>query len=87
MSLRPEADQIVKAARHVEDAQRLVWEQKGRIVRLRASGHDTLSAEKTLTVLEANLQTFREHQAASEHYQRSAEAHQFALPPRLLAAE
>ncbi len=80
-------DELAKARRHVEDARRLVWEQRGRIMRLRASGRDTHSAEKTLRILETNLQTFREHQSALEHNQRYAEGQNLALPPRLRAAE
>ena len=45
----------------VEEAQRMVWEQKGRIIRLRAAGRDTWDAERTLQLLEANLQTLREY--------------------------
>jgi len=88
MSLRNEVpDELAKARQYVLEAQRLVWQQRGQIVRLRAGGHETLSAEKTLALLESNLQTFREHQAALEHNQRSADEHNLALPPRLLAAE
>jgi hypothetical protein len=79
---------LAKARRHVEDAQRLVWQQKGRIVRLREAGRDTMSAEKTLSLLESNLQTFREHQSALEYNQLSPEGpHDSTLRPRLLAAE
>jgi hypothetical protein len=48
-------DHLNKARLYVEEAQRLVWEQKGRIARLRAAGFDTLSAEQILRLLEANL--------------------------------
>jgi hypothetical protein len=45
----------------VEEAQRIVWEQKGRIIRLRAAGHDTWDAQRILQLLEANLQNLREY--------------------------
>jgi hypothetical protein len=63
-------DDLTKAGRHVEEAQRIVWQQKGRITRLRAAGFDTLDAEKTLRLLEANLQIFEEHKRALERKQR-----------------
>jgi hypothetical protein len=50
-----------KARRHVEEGRRLVWQQKGRIARLRAAGLDTLDAERLLRILESNLNTFEEH--------------------------
>jgi hypothetical protein len=86
MCVRAE-EELVKARRRVEEAQRIVWEQKGRIARLQAVGFDTLSTEKTLRLLEANLQTFREHVTALEYAQASSEDSPLALPPRLLAAE
>ncbi len=52
---------LSKARCLAEEAQRLVWEQKGRIVRLRATGRDTWDAERILRLLEANLQTFRKY--------------------------
>ena len=60
------ADRLSKARCHVEEAQRIVWEQKGRIIRLRAAGLDTRDAERTLRLFEANLQTFREYKHALE---------------------
>ena len=81
-------DELAKAKQFVEDAQRLVWEQNGLILRLRKAGRGTLSAEKTLKVLETNLQTFREYQTALEQKRDFAEtSRKLALPPRLLAAE
>ena len=49
--------------------------QKGRIIRLRSAGVDTLDAETTLRLLEANLQTFDEHRRAlkSEQQERHSE--------------
>ena len=45
----------------VEEAQRMVWEQKGRIIRLRVAGHDTWDAQRIFQLLEANLQNLREY--------------------------
>jgi hypothetical protein len=56
-----DVDYLSKARCRVEEARRIVWEQKGRIIRLRAAGRDTWDAERTLRLLEANLQTFREY--------------------------
>jgi hypothetical protein len=50
----------------VEEAQRIVWEQKGRIIRLRAAGRATWDAERILQLLEANLQNLREHKHTLE---------------------
>ncbi len=59
-------DHLNKARHYVEEAQRLVWEQKGRIARLRVAGFDTLSAEQILRLLEANLKIFQEHRRSLE---------------------
>ena len=56
-----EDDALIKAQRHVEEGRRLVWEQKGLIARLKASGADTRNAERTLRVLKSNLAMFEEH--------------------------
>jgi hypothetical protein len=50
----------------VEEAQRTVWEQKGRIIRLRAAGRDTWDAERILQLLEANLQNLRKYKQTLE---------------------
>jgi hypothetical protein len=50
----------------VEEARRMVWEQKGRIVRLRAAGRDTWDAQRVLLLLEANLQKLQEHKQKLE---------------------
>ena len=42
-------------ARHIEEARRMVTEQKGRIARLKATGVDTALAELTLRALEASF--------------------------------
>jgi hypothetical protein len=78
--MRAEVDDLTKANRHVDEARRIVWEQKGRITRLRTAGVDTVEAERTLRLLEANLLTFDEHKRALEREQQG-------LPPRLIAAE
>ena len=44
---------LSKARCLAEEAQRIVWEQKGRIIRLRAAGRDTWGAERILRLLEA----------------------------------
>jgi len=54
-------DPLSKARRHVQEGRRIVWEQKGRIARIRAAGLDSADAEQTLRVLEANLKLFEEH--------------------------
>ena len=56
-----DVDRLSRAKCHVEDARRIVWEQKGRIIRLRAAGHDTWDAQRILQLLEANLQNLREY--------------------------
>ena len=48
------------------EAQRIVWEQRGLIARLRAAGFDTLDAERTLRVLEENCRIFQEHRDSLE---------------------
>jgi hypothetical protein len=50
----------------VEEAQRTVWEQKGRIIRLSAEGRDTWDAVRILHLLEANLQNLRKHKLECE---------------------
>jgi hypothetical protein len=75
-----DGDSLDKAGRYVEEAQRLVWEQKGRIVRLRAAGFDTLSGEQIVRLLEANLKAFQE-------YRRSLEPREQQPHPTALAAE
>jgi hypothetical protein len=45
----------------MEEAQRMVTEQKGRVARLEATGTDRALAELTLRALEANLKRFQNH--------------------------
>ena len=50
-----------RAEELVAEGRRIVQQQKGFIVRLRAAGVDTLEAERTLRLFEANLRRFEEH--------------------------
>ena len=54
-------DLLSTIERRIEEARRMVTEQKGRIARLKAAGTDTSLAEKTLSALEANLMIFQKH--------------------------
>ncbi len=85
-------DHLSKARCRVEEAQRIVWQEKGRIIRLRAAGLDTRDAERTLRLLEANLQTFQEHKRELERNQQTP-LQEIRVrgwptwPPHLIAAE
>jgi hypothetical protein len=57
--------------RHIEEARRMVTEQKGRIARLKATGVDTAIAELTLRALEANLKRFQNHSDWSERREQN----------------
>ena len=59
-------------ARHIEEARRMVTEQKGCIARLKATGVDTALAELTLRFLEANLKRFQDHSDWSEQKERNS---------------
>ena len=90
--MRAEFDDLTKATCHVEEARRIVWRQHGRIIRLKSAGVDTLDAETTLRLLQANLQTFEDHKRALEPEQRERQSEGNVrgwpvLPPRLIAAE
>jgi hypothetical protein len=50
-----------RAEELVAEGRRIVQQQKGLIVRLRAARVDTWEAERTLRLLEANLRRFEEH--------------------------
>jgi hypothetical protein len=50
-----------RAEELVAEGRRIVRQQKGLIVRLRAAGVDTWEAERTLRLFEANLRRFEEH--------------------------
>lgn len=90
--MRAQAGDLTKACVLVEEARRIVWRQKGRIIRLRAAGADSLDAEQTLRLLEANLQTLQEHKRLLEPEQQERHSESRvrgwpAVPPRLIAAE
>ena len=53
-----------RAEELVAEGRRIVQQQKGLIVRLRAAGVDTWEAEGTLRLFEANLRRFEEHRDA-----------------------
>ncbi len=54
-------DLLDRVRRSVEEAQRAITEQKGRIARLRDAGTDTFLAAETLAVLETNLKRLQTH--------------------------
>ena len=54
-------DLLSTKERRIEEARRMVTEQKGRIARLKAAGADTSLVEKTLSALEANLMRFQKY--------------------------
>ena len=54
-------DDLRRLEEHVAEARRLVQRQKGFIVRLRASGANTLDAQRILWLLESNLRRFEQH--------------------------
>jgi hypothetical protein len=54
-------DDLRRAEELVAEARRIVQQQKGRIIRLRAAGVDTWDAERVLHLFEANLRHFEEH--------------------------
>jgi hypothetical protein len=58
--MEPEND-LRRAEELVAEARRIVHQQKGLIVRLRAAGVGTREAERTLRLFEANLRRFEEH--------------------------
>ena len=55
-----------RAEELVAEGRRIVQQQKGLIVRLRAAGVDTGEAERTLRLFEANLRRFEEHRTFSK---------------------
>ena len=55
-----------RAEELVAEGRRIVRQQKGLIVRLRAAGVDTWEAERTLRLFEANLRRFEEHRDPSQ---------------------
>jgi hypothetical protein len=55
------ASNLRRADELVAEGRRIVQQQKGLIVRLRAAGVDTWEAETALRLFEANLRRFEEH--------------------------
>jgi hypothetical protein len=55
------ARDLRRAEELVAEGRRIVQQQKGLIVRLRAARVDTWEAERILRLLEANLRRFEEH--------------------------
>ncbi len=53
-----------RAEELIAEGRRIIQQQKGRIVRLRAAGVDTWDAQRVLHLLEANLRRFEEHRDA-----------------------
>ena len=51
----PRENNLRRAEELVAEGRRIVQQQKGRIIRLRAAGVDTWDAERALRLLEANL--------------------------------
>jgi hypothetical protein len=59
--MRDSENDLYRAQALVLEARRIVQQQKGLIVRLRAAGADTSSAEMTLRFFERNLKHFQEY--------------------------
>jgi hypothetical protein len=59
--MRDYENDLHRAHELVLEARRIVQQQKGLIVRLRAAGADTSSAEMTLRFFERNLRRFQEY--------------------------
>jgi hypothetical protein len=54
-------DDLRRVEEHVAEARRLVQQQKGLIIRLRAAGVNTWHAQRILWLLESNLRRFEDH--------------------------
>jgi hypothetical protein len=54
-------DDLRRIEEYIAEARRLVYRQKGLIVRLRAAGVATLDAQRVLWLLESNLRRLEEH--------------------------
>jgi hypothetical protein len=61
VKMRDRDHHLQRAAELVAEAQRFVYEQKGKIIRLKTAGLDTSGAERTLQMFETNLRVFEEH--------------------------
>jgi len=53
---------LEQAIRHVDEAKRLIAEQRQRIEKLKAAGISTLDAEQTLDVLSSTLPLLEKHE-------------------------
>ncbi len=53
-----------RAEELIAEGRRIIQQQKGRIIRLRAAGVDTWDAQRVLHLLEANLRRVQEHRDA-----------------------
>jgi hypothetical protein len=58
---RPNSEDDLRRAEELVAWRRIVQQQKGRIIRLRAAGIDTWDAQRTLHLFEANLRRFEEY--------------------------
>jgi GTP cyclohydrolase II len=54
-------DDLRRAEELVAEGRRIVQQQKGRIIRLRAAGVDTWNAQRAFHLFEANLRRFEEY--------------------------
>src|ERR1700688_3268380 len=54
-------DDLRRAEELVAEGRRIVQQQRGRIIRLKAAGVDTWDAQRALHLCEANLRRFEEH--------------------------
>jgi hypothetical protein len=59
--MRDHENELRRAEELVLEARRIVQQQKGLIVRLRAAGADTSNAQLTLSLLERNLRRLEEY--------------------------
>ena len=76
------ANDLRRAEELVAEGRRIVQQQKGLIVRLRAAGMDTWEAERTLRLFEANLRRFEEHRDALKKVERIFPPHNGSGPSR-----
>jgi hypothetical protein len=54
-------DDLRRLEEHIAEARRLVYRQKGLIVRISTAGVSTLDAHRILWLLESNLKRLEEH--------------------------
>ena len=64
INMRDNDHDLRRAGQLVAEARCFVYEQKGKIIRLKAAGKDTSDAERTLQMFESNLKMFEEHRDA-----------------------